>query len=40
MRFKMNNSPPHIRKYQRKLLFSGWLACLRCRRYRADARLG
>ena len=26
MRFKMNNStPPHIRKYQRILLFDGWV---------------
>ena len=32
--------PLHISESQRKLLFVGWLACLRCRRYRADARSG
>ena len=37
---KMNNSTPHIRKCQRKLLFAGWVACLRCCRYCADARSG
>lgn len=29
-----------VRKYQRKLLFVGWFACLRSHRHRADARLG
>ena len=39
----MNNkilTPPHISEYQGKLLFAGWFACLRSRRYRADARSG
>lgn len=27
-------------KCQRKLLFAGWVACLRCCRYCADARSG
>ena len=44
MKFKMsyNSTPPHthIRKYQRKLLFAGWIACLRSSRYRAYARSG
>ncbi len=33
-------TPHHICESQRKLLFAGWIACLRSSRYRAYARSG